>query len=195
MLESILALDAYNIHILLEEIFLDKGIINMYQEVITPLLTQIGELWQLNTLNIAHEHLFSNILREFIISKSNEIKKQKHGKKVILFLHEDEEHEIPLLFYHYMLNDKGWNCFYLGQKVPLADFEKSYYQINPDLVLTSMIKSTSSKQFSKVLDRLIEVIPAQKLVLSGYNVITYKNKIPKGIATIRILSDFTKIFN
>ena len=50
-------------HKILNDVFKEKGIVRLYQEVVVPVLVKIGELWQLNTLNIAHEHIFSNVLR------------------------------------------------------------------------------------------------------------------------------------
>jgi hypothetical protein len=113
----------------------------------------------------------------------------------MLFLPEREEHEIPLLFYQYLLRDKGWECFYLGQRVPFADIEKSYHKIEPDMVITSMIQSTTPKNFSYSLDKILSAVPPEKLCLSGCNTISYYDQIPKAVSTIHCLSDFTKIFS
>jgi DNA-binding transcriptional MerR regulator len=195
LIDAILAMDSNKIICILEEVFQTKGIIAMYTHTITPLLNRIGELWQLNTLNISHEHLLSNTLREFILSKTNGLVRAGNGKKVMLFLPEEEEHELPLLFYQYLLKDKGWECIYLGQRTPLIDFENSFNQINPNMVITSMIRSTSSKQFNFVLRKLLESIPEDKLCLSGSNTVTYQDIIPKKILTIHSLSDFVRIFD
>ena len=103
LIEAILKMNCDKMHLILNEVFNERGIINLYQEVITPVLIRIGELWQLSTLNIAQEHIFSNALREFIITISNGLNRPRIGKKVMLFLPEREEHELPLLFYQYLL--------------------------------------------------------------------------------------------
>lgn len=195
LIAASLQLDSDKIQRILESLFQELGIITMYQNVIKKFLVRIGELWQLNTFQISHEHLFSNTLRDFIISKSDQIKKSKIPKKAMFFLPQEEEHELTLLFYQYLLLDKGWNCIYLGQKVPILDIEAAYYQVNPDIVITSLIKSTSSKQFNKILTQIIDVIPKSKICLSGLNTIVYKDFIPKNVKTIHNLSDFVKIFD
>lgn len=195
LIEAVLSMDSNRISDILESVFQAKGIIEMYTATITPLLHRIGELWQLNTLNISHEHLLSNTLREFILAKTNALNRPATGKKVILFLPEEEEHELPLLFYQYLLKVKGWDCFYLGQKIPLTDFENSYNHVNPHMVVTSMIRSTSSKQFSFIVRKLLEIVPEEKLCLSGSNTVVYRKFIPKKIATIHSLSDFVSVFD
>ena len=192
---AILEMNSDKMHLILNDVFNERGLISLYQEIITPVLIKIGELWQLSTISIANEHIFSNTLREFIITRSKGINRPRIGKKVILFLPEREEHELPLLFYQYLLLDKGWECFYLGQRVPIAEIEKFYYKIEPDMVITSMIQSTTPKQFSSSLEKILRTIPHEKLCLSGSNTVSYNDKIPKTVSTIHCLSDFVNIFS
>ena len=189
-----LSLDTNGVNNTLEDLYKKYGMISMYQNYIKVFLIRIGELWQLNTFQISHEHLFSNCLRNFLNNKISQIKKDQINKTALLFLPEKEEHEISLLFYKYLLVDKGWNCIYLGQKVPLKDFEAAYLQTSPDIVITSLIKSNSSKQFKNIVNKIVEIVPGQRIYLSGSNTIVYSKEIPKGISTIHSLTDFTKIF-
>lgn len=192
---NVLNLNTDAVNNTLEELFVEYGIVEMYQNIIKKFLIRIGELWQLNTFQISHEHLFSNSLRNFLINKTSLIKKEKNNKTALLFLPEKEEHEITLLFYNYLLIDIGWNCIYLGQKVPIVDVEYAYLQSSPDIVLTSLIKSTSSKQFKSIINKLLEIVPKQKIVLSGSNTLTYSKYVPKEVSTIHNIADFSKIFN
>lgn len=193
--DAILEMNSDKMRKILDDVYKEKGIVQLYQEVVVPVLVKIGELWQLNTLNIAHEHIFSNVLREFIITLSNGVSTSRIGKKVILFLPADEQHELPLLLYQYLLREKGWECIYLGQKVPFVDFEKAYYKFNPDMVITSMIKSTSEKQFTSTLEKFLSAVPHDKLCLSGSNTVTYFDQIPKTVSTIHSMNDFEQIFS
>lgn len=191
----VLALDSDGIIEIIEELETKHGMINLYQTFLKPFLVRMGELWQLNTMQIAHEHLFSNTLRSFIINKTSTLERPKINKTALLFLPEKEEHELTLLFYNYLLTDKGWTCIYLGQKVPIEHFETAYLQKSPDIVVTSLIKSTSSKQFKNIISKILKIVPKNKIYLSGSNTITYIKQIPKSISTIHNLADFTKIFD
>lgn len=195
VINKILDMDSEGIHNLLEQQFQQIGIIRMYLEVVNPLLIRIGELWQLGTITVAHEHLFSNTLREFVLSKTNNLPYPTKGKKIILFLHEQEEHELTLLFYQYLLKDKGWECIYLGQNVPMQDFENAYYQLSPHTVLTSMITNISSKKFRHILNQILDIVPEKELCISGQNTIVYKDLIPPQVNVINKLNDFSEIFS
>ena len=127
--QSIIKLDTSEIEKILEKEYQEKGILRLYKETITPLLIRMGELWQLSTLNISHEHLFSNTLRKFIIVKTDEVKAEKQlNKSVLIFLTKGEHHEIPILFYNYFLKSFGWDSIYLGANVPTEDLRLAIIQ-------------------------------------------------------------------
>ena len=190
-----LEMDGEGIFKLLEELNASEGMVAMYQNVVRPYLVRIGELWQLNTFHIAHEHLFSNSIRNFLLGKIQILEPKNYGKKAMLFLPEKEEHELSLLFYYYLLKEKGWDCIYLGQKVPVHEIDLAYTKTNPDVIITSVIKSTTSKQFNYIVSQLLNIVPEHKLYLSGSNVVTYHDLIPKNVNTIRSLSDFVNMIN
>ena len=74
-----------------------NGIFNQFSVIIIPFLAKIGELWQVNTIEVVHEHFFSNLYREFIISNINNLDStDTNEKKALLFLHEEEQHEFSI---------------------------------------------------------------------------------------------------
>lgn len=195
LLNSIMEMDSQSIESQLDELLAQVGMLDLYVKTIKPLLIRIGELWQLNTINISHEHLFSNILRKFIIAKIDNLPaEQIDESKVLIFLMEGENHELPILFYQYLLKEIGWNCVYLGLNLPLENLNMAYSQTKPDKVLTSLITTRENADFKKQLKRLLEIIPAKKLCLSGSAVIANIDSVPKEIRIITSMEDFKSIF-
>lgn len=195
LIQSVIKLDTIEIERILEEEYQEKGILRLYVETITPLLIRLGELWQLNTLNISHEHLFSNTLRKFIIVKTDTVKAEKQlNKSVLIFLTNGEHHEIPILFYNYFLKSFGWNSIYLGANVPTEDLRLAIIQKKPDLVFTSMIINVTGDRFHRKLDSLLEIIPENKLCLSTTKPIKNKSELYPQMNSINNYEDFTKLF-
>jgi methanogenic corrinoid protein MtbC1 len=166
------------------------GLEKMFQEIIMPVLEKIGELWQVNTISIAHEHQFSNILRAFIIEKTNLIVEMPTKEKVILFLREGEYHELALLFYNYILKKRGYECHYLGQSFPVEEFQQTAKALKPAYVFTSVTAKISQKEMLHFFDEILSVIPSANLYVGGYQACTLGNKLPKGI---RLIKDFQDI--
>ena len=193
--QSIIKLDTSEIEKILEKEYQEKGILRLYKETITPLLIRMGELWQLSTLNISHEHLFSNTLRKFIIVKTDEVKAEKQlNKSVLIFLTKGEHHEIPILFYNYFLKSFGWDSIYLGANVPTEDLRLAIIQKNPDLVFTSMIINVTGDRFHRNLDSILEIIPEKKLCLSTTQPIKNKDELYPQMNSIINYEDFVKLF-
>jgi len=195
LLMSVIELAEDKIREILNRLYEEQGIEFLYSRTIIPLLAKMGELWQLNSLSVGHEHFFSNIFRGFVTSKTLDLSPSKNvDKKILMFLPPNEEHELSLLIYQHMFKREGWQVFYLGCNVPFADLKVSYDQINPDLTLTSLIAKSSEKEFETILKKIREVIPDNELILSGSMSATYKDKLTSNIRLIASERDLKLLF-
>lgn len=108
---------------------------DVYRHYLVPLLERIGFMWQTGTVTIAHEHFLSNLIRQKLYLEAEKIQFSPiiESKEVfVLFLPENEIHELGLLFVHYELLRQGHRSIYLGQSVPLkalCDLQGSYSSI------------------------------------------------------------------
>lgn len=190
LIGAISSMEQNKINETLEDCFDKFGIDQMFSSVVVPLLIKIGELWQVNTITIAHEHLFSNLIRDFFILKTTLLQDiPSNGKKAILFLPAHEEHELSLLYYHYILKSEGYDCYYLGTTIPLYDLKKSIHQINPDLIVTNLIAKIEKKQVIKFTESLIQLAPQAEIRLGGMQAIMYEDILPKEVSLIQARED------
>lgn len=150
------------------ELLSEQGLHRLYIDVLIPLLKKIGDLWQVDALSVSHEHFFSNILRQFLIVQTGKINVPKqHKGNVILFLHEKEMHELSLLFYNYVIKSNGFDCYYLGQKVPLKDLELICKQLAPKYIVTSMINEISVEEMETLFKQISRFHPIHQFAVGG----------------------------
>jgi DNA-binding transcriptional MerR regulator len=169
----------------LEKMCSGNGLEYVFGNLLVPVLQKIGELWQVDAITTAHEHFFSNILRAFLIRKTNLPVDPKLSKgTVLLFLKEDEYHELGLLFYNYYLRVKGYHTIYLGQSLPSEDLIKIIKEFNPDYIFTSLITIISEKDFHQFFDDVASNFPLDRLFVGGYQLNIFKDKVPKGVNII-----------
>jgi DNA-binding transcriptional MerR regulator len=123
----------------------EKSFRDIFYEVLIPLMEEIGILWQTNTITPAHEHFISNLVRQKILSNSEKIQSIepiRHEKVFVLFLPENEIHEIGLIYINYELARNGYKAIFLGGNVPVENlkdvgkyFENivyvSYFTVSP----------------------------------------------------------------
>lgn len=125
---------------------------SLFTQVIYPLLVRIGIMWGKDDLNPLQEHFISNCIRQKLLVEIDKIPLPTDSKnQVVLFLPEDETHEIGLLFSNYLLRKANIKTIYLGQQVPIIN-------------LVALINKTEIKKafgfvlFSPGKEKLLKII-------------------------------------
>lgn len=113
-----LFLNTYN------ELLSEKDFGVVFLETFIPLLEEIGILWTTNTISPAHEHFISYLIKHKIlvnIEKHVSNKLNTSENVYVLFLPENEIHDLGLLFLHYEIVSRGNHVIYLGRSLPIED--------------------------------------------------------------------------
>ncbi|MBY0433434.1 MAG: MerR family transcriptional regulator, partial [Cyclobacteriaceae bacterium] len=85
-------------------------------EIVYPFLEKIGILWHTGNITPAQEHFISHLVRQKIIVAIDSLAlAPKTSTRVVLFLPDEELHELGLLFHHYLVKKAGFRTYYLGQ--------------------------------------------------------------------------------
>lgn len=152
----------------LSDIEQKKGFERTILEVVYPFLNKIGILWQTGSITPAHEHFISNLIRQKIIVSTAMLPIPPiSAVRIVLFLPEDELHEIALLFYHYVARKIGFRTYYLGQSVPHADLKSVYAVHRPHILITSLSTVPSPKNLNAYLELLSKDFPNSHILASG----------------------------
>lgn len=190
IINKIMVYDECGIRDDLESLYIQCEFEEIFSNLIVPVLHKIGKLWQVDSITISHEHFFSNILRSFILKKTEEYHKTNPKKeRVLLFLKEDEYHELGLLFYNYLLNKRGYETIYLGQSVPIEDIAVAVRTIQPAYIFTSLIAKIDEKQFAGFFEALGDIFDLNSVYVGGYQMNFYKELVPKAINVINHTND------
>ena len=103
------------------KLLVTKNFREIFKEVFIPFLEHVGLLWQTETILPVHEHFISNLITQKIQINTDELKHTQISSEnvYILFLPENEIHELGLLYLNYELVLRGHRTIYLGQSLPL----------------------------------------------------------------------------
>jgi DNA-binding transcriptional MerR regulator len=190
----ILDFDVHKIDTFLKQELVKANLASVYLNKVIPLMKKLGELWQVDSIRIVHEHFFSNIYREFIISQISQLPDPPpNAPKVVLFLHSQEEHEFSILMYYYLLKKKGLTCYYFGQKTPIEEVEALQQSIHPSIVITTFTSKISEKSFKIILASLIKISEDAKVIISGNQVVKMNLSIPNSINFIETAEELDSL--
>ncbi|MBP9794226.1 MAG: MerR family transcriptional regulator [Flavobacterium sp.] len=99
-----------------------KSFREVFFEVFIPLITEIGFLWQAETITPAHEHFITYLIKQKILinTESLQIKEPTRFDKIfVLYLPSNEIHELGLMYLNYEILMNGYKTIYLGESVPM----------------------------------------------------------------------------
>jgi len=173
-----------------------KGIDKTIHHLIFPFLEKIGILWLTNHVNVAQEHLVTNVIRQkLIVGIENATAYTQGSKSALLFLPEGEHHELGLLYLYYLLKARDIQVLYLGANVPLKDLEFVALLKQPDYIFTHITSIPGRFNFEKFLQQIHQKLPSIPVTISGRLAQTYFKKIPSHIILKKTMDDLIKSIN
>ena len=137
-------------------------------DILYPFLDKIGILWQTNQITPAQEHFISNLVRQKMMVAIDGLElPSKESRKAVLFLPENELHEIGLLFHYYLAKKNGIRTYYLGQMVPFKDLKQVCKIHQPDYLITSFISPQKADSLEDYVKKLSKEFSETLILISG----------------------------
>lgn len=178
----------------------DKNFTQIFNQVFIPLLDELGLLWQTNTISPAHEHFISNLIKQKIYIHTEQLQMEEPTNTdnvFVLFLPENEIHELGLLYLNYQLASKGYKTIYLGQTMPIESLEdliKYYNNIRFVSYFTVSPTKTDLDEYFTRFKTLLDKSPNSKLFALGHQIQDIgEQKLPDHIETFKSIEDFIKV--
>lgn len=162
---------------------LRSGFEKTFLEILHPFMVKVGILWLTNSINPAQEHFISNLVRQKLIAAidGTVIAGNQEAAKCLLYLPENELHEINLLFANLILKKNGFKTIYLGQSVPYSDIKMVCDLHKPEYLITVITCSMSDMSVEEYVHQLSKDFNDQKIVLSGYQFSNSSIKLPSRV--------------
>ncbi len=139
-LDALLGLNRHRAYALIETA-LEQGatIADIYLGVFQPVLREVGRLWQLNHLGVAHEHFISAATQTIMSRLYPRIfGSQRVDRRLVMACVGDELHEIGARMVADLFELAGWDTLYLGANVEATDLAALLSRESPDLLCLSV---------------------------------------------------------
>jgi hypothetical protein len=170
------------------------GLKNTYLNILYPLLMRLGLLWSKDAMTPAQEHFMSCLIKQKIISAIDGLPVPSEPKDSwMLFLPEDEYHEIGMLFAHYVIRAAGRKTIYLGASVPFDSLKQSIRDNRPDHLLFFLIRNRSVEETQQYLDDLAGNAKGVRLHVAGHERLIGQLKLKKNTDWIRSVDELNAL--
>lgn len=147
---------------------LKYGLVSAYEKIIYPMLVRVGLLWGKSDLLPAQEHFISNLLKQKLFYAIEQCPVGLEAKETwLLFLPEEEDHEIALLIAAFLLRSSGRRVVYLGQRVPLANLSQAVKVVKPDYLMCFVVRHFPGPRLQEMVDTMTTDFRSTKKVICG----------------------------
>jgi DNA-binding transcriptional MerR regulator len=175
---------------LLNDHISEYGIERTITEIIFYFLEKVGILWHTNHILPVQEHIVSNIVRQKILSAIDSLPlAHKHEPVFLLFLPEEEHHEMGLLFVYYLLRKKKLPVIYLGSSVPLKDVQFLFEHKAPEYLYLHLTSFPRRHDLAKYLSELSKKFSQTKILLSGSAIRSLTKSLPSNAIAFQHLEE------
>ena len=172
---------------------LKYGIREAYLLVIYPMLKRVGLLWASNTIPPAREHFISNIIKQKLYTAIDALPPEGNkDESWLLFLPENEFHEIGLLFANYMIRSSGRKVLYLGANLPFQSLAGAVEQVSPSKLLMFLVHYDLPETVQQYVNDLESVFPEQQIYISGNKKLLGQLEVRKNIHKLGSVADLEK---
>ncbi len=196
LITSMIDLEEESFEKILHDFTEKVGFERVVVEVFYPFLQKIGILWHTGNISPAQEHFITNLIRQKMMVAIDQLPiPPKKNKRAVLYLPENELHEIGLLFYHYISRKIGLRTYYLGQTVPYIDLKSICKLHKPDVIITVITTSPKPEEIQDYLTTLCHDHPNTPILVTGSALSKVNLKKPKNLIPFRDAGNLRKIIS
>tara|TARA_B100000963_G_C22569288_1_gene645263 strand:- start:446 stop:1312 length:867 start_codon:yes stop_codon:yes gene_type:complete len=190
LIMALISLDENLFNKTLQNLIDTEGLETTFTHHLIPFLDRIGIMWLIGSINPAQEHLISNLIRQKVISEiDKQIVPDDQSNPVVVYLPEHEWHEISLLFYQFLLREKGVRTAYLGQSLPYTALQECIEKLKPKAILSSWLTAVDSKFVVNYFKRIRKDYPDLRVFAGGAQVKSNAEVLSSYITVVQDIDD------
>ncbi len=166
-------------------------------EVLAPLLAEIGVQWMQGHLGPAQEHAASAVVHRVLGDIVRSGAPLPNAPTIVVGTPMGQRHELGALLVAACAAAAGWRVTYLGSDLPAAEIARAAERVGASVVALSIVYPASDAQLRADLDSLVDLLPpGQQLVVGGSSAAGYARQLhPSGVFELESLAAFREFLS
>jgi len=136
-------------------------------KIVAPFVYEVGEAWRKGDLRVAHEHLATAVVRDFLAYNARHYPLSKGAKEIVVATPSGQAHEIGALFVAAAARELGWRATYLGPSLPAEEIAACTRIRNARAVALSIVYPGDDPGVPEELTQLRKLLPQDVALLIG----------------------------
>ena len=170
----------------------------VFLNVFMPLMRELGILWQTGAISPSHEHFITNLIKQKIHLQTETLQRKKSQRTdhpiFVIFLPENEIHELGVLYLNYLILNNGYRTIFLGQSLQTSSLE-TLYSYNSKFYFVSYLTVEPNKEeimtfLTNFHQNLLEDRDSKLLLFGPQQIEIDTDKLPGQIELFRSVESF-----
>ena len=188
---AMIELDEQRFDKIISSAIIKQGFDYAFENLLFKFLEKIGILWQVGSVNPAQEHFISQLIRQkVILAIDGQQEYRSDFKTFLLFLPENEYHEIALLYLHFLIRKEGHKVIYLGQNVPVMNLKDIFEIHHVDYLITSVASKYQVEKITEIINELAQLYGDKQILIGGNCFQGNSVLLPANVSSFDTLGDF-----
>jgi DNA-binding transcriptional MerR regulator/methylmalonyl-CoA mutase cobalamin-binding subunit len=166
-MEAVENLDALTLTRLLDEACLRYGARTTLLRIVSPLVYEVGEAWRKGDLRVSHEHMATNVVRDFIALGARCYPLAADAPEMVITTPIGQCHEVGALLASAVARDLGWRATYLGPSLPAEEIAACAQTRKARAVALSLVYPSDDPNVPAEITKLRQLLPPSVALLMG----------------------------
>lgn len=166
-MEAVSEIDARKLEASLQQAAVALSQPVLIDDVVLPLLHEIGRLWQEGSIKIAQEHPASAVLRTFLGGLLSEYVSAPDAPVMVASTPQGQNHELGALIVSLTAAAQGWKVVYLGPDLPADEIAAAAQRTGARVVALSLVFPPDSPGVVRQLKKLQRSLSSSVQIVVG----------------------------
>jgi methylmalonyl-CoA mutase cobalamin-binding subunit len=181
-------LDLPRLQALLDRAVVSLGVPAFLDELVAPVLREIGLGWREGRVTVAQEHLATAALRRILGWVMRTFEVTSEAPLIVIATPPRQVHELGAMLVAATAAAEGWGITYLGADLPTADIVATARQSGARAVALSLVYPGDDAELGADLSRLRQELPEGiALLIGGGSAESYRDRLSQ--PGVRIITD------
>ncbi|MGE5496951.1 MAG: MerR family transcriptional regulator, partial [Syntrophothermus sp.] len=136
-------------------------------ELVIPLIKDVGDGWEKNEISISQEHMASSVITEFLKYIISLYHPAPGAPVVISACVQGQMHELGALLVSVTAASMGWKSLHLGANLPAEEINKATIDSGAKVVCISLVYPSSEEKINEELKKLAQLTAQNIKVIAG----------------------------
>lgn len=167
VIEAVEMFDADRLEAEVRRVSLKHDLRTFVEELVVPVLVEVGTRWHSGEMGIAQEHLASGVFSRALQHMLEGSAADRDAPAIVVATPSGHRHEIGAMIAAALAGSEGWRVLFLGADLPADEIARTAREVDARAVALSLVYGADGAPTEQELRRLRSDLPASVEVLVG----------------------------